>query len=50
MALHNPGLVKPLVDTVIDALKEEGVTKFAFAGYCYGGESQKLRIMSLSMN
>ncbi|KAH8105260.1 alpha/beta-hydrolase [Cristinia sonorae] len=33
---HGPHSARPLVDKVIAALKEEGVTSIATAGYCYG--------------
>lgn len=31
--------VTAIVNTVLDALKAEGITKFAFTGYCYGGQT-----------
>ncbi|KAK7462815.1 hypothetical protein VKT23_007394 [Stygiomarasmius scandens] len=34
---HNQRVVRPLIDKVITALKEEGVTQFAATGYCFGG-------------
>lgn len=34
---HSSAITKPIIDTVMEALKKEGVTKFAFTGYCYGG-------------
>ncbi|KAG2362170.1 Alpha/Beta hydrolase protein [Suillus spraguei] len=37
LAAHCAEVTRPPVDKVIAALKEEGVTKFAVAGYCFGG-------------
>ncbi|KAJ3912878.1 dienelactone hydrolase family-domain-containing protein [Lentinula edodes] len=34
---HGPHVARPLLDKVIAALKEQGVTTFASTGYCYGG-------------
>ncbi|KAH8105275.1 alpha/beta-hydrolase [Cristinia sonorae] len=34
---HGPPFARPLLDKVIAALKESGVTSFATTGYCYGG-------------
>ncbi|KAJ7610160.1 Alpha/Beta hydrolase protein [Roridomyces roridus] len=34
---HNPGVTRPILDKVIDALKAEGVTSFAAVGFCFGG-------------
>ncbi|TBU22617.1 alpha/beta-hydrolase [Dichomitus squalens] len=34
---HPPSRANTIVRSVIDALKAEGVTKFAATGYCYGG-------------
>ncbi|RDB15818.1 Protein AIM2 [Hypsizygus marmoreus] len=34
---HSAAQVRPLIDKVIAALKEEGVTTFAAVGYCFGG-------------
>ncbi|THV04733.1 alpha/beta-hydrolase [Dendrothele bispora CBS 962.96] len=34
---HSQEVTRPLVDKVISALKEEGVTQFAATGYCFGG-------------
>jgi len=34
---HGPHSSRPLVDKVVAALKETGVTSFATTGYCYGG-------------
>nr|GAT50045.1 dienelactone hydrolase endo-1,3,1,4-beta-D-glucanase [Mycena chlorophos] len=33
---HTPAQVRPIVDKVIAALKAEGYTKFAGAGFCFG--------------
>ncbi|KAJ6542006.1 chlorocatechol-degradation protein [Mycena vulgaris] len=35
-ASHGPAQTRPLIDSVITALKEEGVTTFAGAGFCFG--------------
>ncbi|KAJ7018476.1 chlorocatechol-degradation protein [Mycena alexandri] len=35
-ASHGPGEVRPIIDKVIGALKEEGATAFAGAGFCFG--------------
>ncbi|KAF5346402.1 hypothetical protein D9758_012752 [Tetrapyrgos nigripes] len=37
IAKHPQEIVRPLIDKVIAALKEEGVTQFATTGYCFGG-------------
>lgn len=34
---HGPEQTRPPLDKVIKALKEQGVTKFAATGYCFGG-------------
>lgn len=34
---HGPVQTRPPLDKVIAALKEEGVTKLAAVGYCFGG-------------
>ncbi|TFK52010.1 alpha/beta-hydrolase [Heliocybe sulcata] len=34
---HTPEHTRPLLDKVIAALKEQGVTDFGVAGYCFGG-------------
>jgi len=34
---HSQEQARPPLDNVINALKEQGVTKFAAAGYCFGG-------------
>ncbi|KAJ3795963.1 hypothetical protein GGU11DRAFT_790149 [Lentinula aff. detonsa] len=34
---HGPAASRPLLDKVISALKDQGVTTFAATGYCYGG-------------
>lgn len=33
---HTPAEIRPTIDKVIAALKEEGVTKFLATGYCFG--------------
>ncbi|KAF6742995.1 dienelactone hydrolase endo-1,3,1,4-beta-D-glucanase [Ephemerocybe angulata] len=33
---HTPADVRPIIDKVVAALKEEGVTKFLVTGYCFG--------------
>ncbi|KAJ7812098.1 dienelactone hydrolase [Mycena olivaceomarginata] len=35
-AAHTPAQTRPIIDSVIAALKEEGVVGFAGAGYCFG--------------
>ncbi|KAJ7074716.1 chlorocatechol-degradation protein [Mycena amicta] len=35
-AKHGPAQVRPIVDTVLTALKEQGVTDFAGTGFCFG--------------
>ncbi|KAF8677884.1 hypothetical protein AX14_004748 [Amanita brunnescens Koide BX004] len=37
LARHGEDVTRPIVDNVIDALKEQGVKKFAATGYCFGG-------------
>ncbi|KAK7021929.1 hypothetical protein VNI00_017158 [Paramarasmius palmivorus] len=34
---HGPDRVRPLIDNVVRALKEDGVTRFGATGYCFGG-------------
>lgn len=34
---HGQAVTRPILDNVIKALKEEGVTEFAATGYCFGG-------------
>ncbi|KZT25121.1 alpha/beta-hydrolase [Neolentinus lepideus HHB14362 ss-1] len=34
---HGPDVTRPILDKVIAALKEQGVTDFGVAGYCFGG-------------
>lgn len=34
---HTPEVTRPLIDKVIQALKDQGVTSFAMTGYCFGG-------------
>ncbi|KAK7037582.1 hypothetical protein VNI00_011074 [Paramarasmius palmivorus] len=36
-ANHGPDQIRPLIDKVINALKEDGVTRFGATGYCFGG-------------
>ncbi|KAJ7276925.1 Alpha/Beta hydrolase protein [Mycena rebaudengoi] len=36
MASHGPAQTRPPIDKVIAALKEEGVTRFAATGFCFG--------------
>ncbi|TDL21686.1 alpha/beta-hydrolase [Rickenella mellea] len=36
MAKHAPETAKPVVDAVVNALKEKGITRFGTLGYCYG--------------
>ncbi|KAH7885748.1 hypothetical protein F5I97DRAFT_1927626 [Phlebopus sp. FC_14] len=36
---HLPNTTRPPLDKVIAALKDQGVTKFAVTGYCFGGRS-----------
>ena len=36
-AKHSPDQTRPPIDKVVDALKGEGVKKFAAVGYCFGG-------------
>ncbi|KAI3616946.1 dienelactone hydrolase endo--beta-d-glucanase [Moniliophthora roreri] len=36
-ANHGPAQVRPLVDDVVQALNEDGVTQFGATGYCFGG-------------
>ena len=36
VANHGPDTWKPIVDAVVDALKEEGVSKIGTTGYCFG--------------
>ncbi|KAJ7102845.1 dienelactone hydrolase endo-1,3,1,4-beta-D-glucanase [Mycena epipterygia] len=35
-ASHGPAQTRPIIDSVLDALKEKGVTTFAGAGFCFG--------------
>ncbi|KAG8215081.1 hypothetical protein J3R82DRAFT_8502 [Butyriboletus roseoflavus] len=42
LAKHGKDTTRPLLDKVIAALKEQGVTQFAATGYCFGGESPRL--------
>ncbi|KAF7329114.1 hypothetical protein MKEN_00171900 [Mycena kentingensis (nom. inval.)] len=35
-ANHGPAQVRPVIDTVIAALKEQGITELAGAGFCFG--------------
>lgn len=39
LSRHGSDVAKPLLRSVVDALKEEGVTKLGIVGYCYGGEA-----------
>ncbi|KAJ4475493.1 hypothetical protein J3R30DRAFT_3671286 [Lentinula aciculospora] len=34
---HGPHVSRPILDKVIAALKDQGITTFAATGYCYGG-------------
>ncbi|THV04734.1 alpha/beta-hydrolase [Dendrothele bispora CBS 962.96] len=34
---HNQEVTRPLINNVVAALKEEGITQFAATGYCFGG-------------
>lgn len=36
LANHGEEAVHSVLDPVMDGLKEEGVTKFAAVGYCFG--------------
>ncbi|KAJ9127654.1 hypothetical protein QFC24_001064 [Naganishia onofrii] len=38
LAKHGEEAVHSVLDPVMDGLKEEGVTKFAAVGYCFGGK------------
>ena len=35
---HGPQHTRPALDSVINALKEQGVKSFAAVGYCFGGK------------
>ncbi|KAF8183230.1 Alpha/Beta hydrolase protein [Mycena galopus ATCC 62051] len=37
LSVHGTADTRPLLDSVIAALKDEGVTSFAAVGYCFGG-------------
>ncbi len=37
VARHGRDVTRPILDGVINALKEQGVKKFAATGYCFGG-------------
>ncbi|KAJ7624623.1 hypothetical protein FB45DRAFT_869535 [Roridomyces roridus] len=39
---HTPVQTRPLIDAVMGALKAEGVTGFAAAGYCFGDLPNKI--------
>ncbi|KIY48396.1 alpha/beta-hydrolase [Fistulina hepatica ATCC 64428] len=36
-AIHTPVATRPLLDRVVQGLRDQGVTKFAATGYCFGG-------------
>ena len=38
---HTQPITRPIVDKVVAALKEEGITKFGASGYCFGGNFSK---------
>lgn len=35
---HGPEKTRPVLDKVIKALKDQGVTAFGATGYCFGGK------------
>lgn len=37
-ASHGPAETRPIIDSVIAALKEDGAVAFAGAGFCFGGK------------
>lgn len=40
MERHNPKAIQEVIDDVVAALKENGITTFAAVGYCFGGSLQ----------
>lgn len=43
VARHDQDVTRPILDKVINELKEQGVKKFAATGYCFGGGLENLR-------
>lgn len=35
---HTQEVTRPIIDKVVSALKEQGITIFGATGYCFGGE------------
>lgn len=38
LARHQNEQTRPLIDSVIAVLKDQGVTSFGATGYCFGGD------------
>ena len=47
---HTQAVTRPILDNVINALKEQGVKRFAAVGFCFGGKWWKTRYRRLLMH
>jgi hypothetical protein len=50
LAKHGEEAVHSVLDPVMDGLKEEGVTKFAAVGYCFGVSTSFILYNNLSLS